>query len=165
MPVRFPRTFMIPLFIVGFLFAALLAVLYSRTLMVQNLPEQQTFAAGHVPSPLPDGMLRGSVPGHKGAPGGWLGKKFNAKNGTGINVLQAGATTEEKYIFRTYTGTGLRDNIQVYKIDYDIARNPWWLRRVMDEIVEVSPGRYLGKLHLRIVPGVPFTLAYFWLER
>lgn len=37
-------------------------------------------------------------------------------------------------------------------------------RRTTDEIVQVESGTYLGKVHLHILPGYPFTMGYFRLE-
>jgi hypothetical protein len=35
----------------------------------------------------------------------------------------------------------------------------------VDELVETSPEKYLGKLHIQIFPGLSFALGYFSLER
>lgn len=135
-----------------------------RTWQMEHSANQKSFTDGIVPNPLL-GLYAGSVPGHTVS---WLGKKFlpaqagNAASGSGVNVFQDG----ERYPFTTSVGGGLRDTkIQVFKIDYDTPRNPFWLRLILDEIVQVSPGHYLGKLHVRIIPGYPFTLAYFELKK
>ena len=70
----------------------------------------------------------------------------------------------ERQPFKTYYGNGLRDkNLNVLVLDYDIPENPFWLRYIRDEIVQVAPNQYLGKLHLRVI-GFAFTLGYFELE-
>ena len=151
-----------------------------RTWQLERSANQKVFAGGTVPNPLPNGLYNGTVPGHTVS---WLGKKFfatgesasggDASEGTGINVftpldmkLSNGVTTTEKYPFKTYIGKGAHDGaLDVIKIDYNIAGNPLWLRPILDEIVEISPGHYLGKLQLRIIPGYPFTLTYFELTK
>lgn len=69
------------------------------------------------------------------------------------------------YPFRTYMERGTVDRDRdVFKIDYDIPANPFGLiRRVLDEVVEVAPGYFLGKAHLRL--GARWrTVAYFALQ-
>ena len=134
-----------------------------RNWQMERSPSQKIFESGKVPDPLPDGLYQGSVPGHQVS---WLGKKFNQASSTGINVFQNGTTTTEEYPFLTLVGSGVRDIAkQVFKIDYNIHSNPFWLRFILDEIVETEPGHYLGKLHLTIVPEYPFTLGFFELKK
>jgi hypothetical protein len=68
--------------------------------------------------------------------------------------------------FRTYVGPGRDDpDIQVLKIDYDLDVNPSFIvRDVLDELVQVDEGYYLGKalLHWR---GRWRCAAYFTLEK
>ncbi len=129
-----------------------------RTWKVQNSPNQKLFLKGHIPSPLPDGLYKGSVGNIKT---GWEGKKFDASSSSGINLISG----KEQYPFKTYAGKGLADNIDVLKIDYNLPQNPFWLRFILDEIVEVEKGKFLGKVHLNLIPGLPFSLGYFRLEK
>ena len=139
-----------------------LIVGFVRNYQVAHNDAAQKFLAGKVPNPSPGGFYEGTVPGHKVS---WLGKKFTSPT-AGVNVFKDGESTREKYPFVTSVGTGLKDReIQVLKIDYAIPENPFWLRPIIDEIVEVAPGEYLGKLHVRIIPGFPFTLAFFNLKK
>jgi hypothetical protein len=139
--------------------AIVIAFGLARTWQVGRDPLNAAFRAGIVPSPALDGPYHGSVPGHTVS---WLGKKMNAADNAGINVFTDG----DKYPFATSVGAGLRDtDIQVLKIQYDVPGNPWWLRLVLDEMVQVAPGKYLGKVNLQIVPGMPFTIGYFRLEK
>jgi hypothetical protein len=126
-----------------------------------NYKEQ--FLTGALPLPFPDGAYHGTVPGYRVS---WLGKKFNATDHSGINLFTNGkGGFSEKYRFKTYTGAGLKDNkVNVVKIDYDIPENPFWLRWILDEIVEVTPGRYLGKMIIRL-PGFSFAPIYFTLAK
>ncbi len=130
-----------------------------RTWQVQKSPNQKIFLSGHVPNPKPDGAYKGSVGNIKT---GWQGKKFDATSSSGINLISG----KKQYPFKTYTEKGLADkNLDVFKIDYNVPQNPLWLRLILDEIVEVSPNHYLGKVHLKIIPGLPFSLGYFNLEK
>ena len=116
---------------------------------------------GSIPEPLPDGDYKGRVAGYSGS---WLGKSFDANRSTGINLLKSSRGTEERYPFVTWVGQGLADPVEVVKIDYDIAGNPLWLRSILDEIVEIGPEHYLGKVHLRL-GAVHFNVGYFELRK
>lgn len=140
-----------------------LAYSYYRTLLSEGSPKQAAFAQGTFPFPLPDGLLKGSVNGHQVS---WKGKKLDATNQTGINIFVVENGEEERYPFKTYRAKGLRNpEIDVFRIDYDLPDNPIWLRRITDEIVQIEKGTYLGKVHLRVLPGYPFTMGYFRLEQ
>ncbi len=83
----------------------------------------------------------------------------------GINEFH-GRDTFARYPFRMEVGKALVDqNKQVLRIDYNIPANLPWIRFVLDEVVETRPGHFLGKMHLRIIPKLPFTLAYFELDK
>ncbi len=153
--------------LLGFAFLALVLTIIIgvlRTWHTERSLNQQVFLRGTVPNPLPDGLYRGTVPGYTVS---WLGKKFNAANSKGSNIFNDGnGVRGERYPFITSVGRGLHDNnLNVLKIDYDTPGNPLWLRFLVDEIVEIAPDKYLGKLHARIIPGYPFALGYFELER
>lgn len=112
----------------------------------------------------------------------WRGKVFHAAEGSGGNLFTARSAPLIRpfdpavradapglvyaYPFRTYTAPGVIDrDRQVLKIDYDLPANPFGLiRRVLDELVEVAPGYYLGKAHLR-VRGHWRTVANFALAK
>lgn len=126
-------------------------------------PFQKMFLTGHVPGPLPGGFYAGSVPNYRGS---WKGKKFNQAAATGVNIFATsldGTQTKEQYPFKTYVGQGLQDpDLQVLKLDYNLPENPLWLRPIVDEIVELEPSHYLGKMHL-VLMGHTLTLAWFEL--
>lgn len=129
-----------------------------RTVQTEKNEAQTRFAAGSMPDPLPNGKYKGIVVDYKGE---WKGKSFNAAESTGIN--QFGDT--DKYPFKTYTATGLRDaNLKVLRIDYNVADNPLYLRFLRDEITQVSPGHYQGKIMIQWF-GAVFTVGYFQLEQ
>lgn len=139
----------------------LIGLFVVRTVMVEHSATQKEFDGGRVPAPLPDGFYKGSV---SFPHGGWKGKSFSAKSGTGINIL--GDANEQRYPFKTYVAKGLRDpTLDVLRIDYSDPVNSWWLRRIVDEIVQVGEQKYLGKVHLKVIPGFPFTIGFFRLEK
>lgn len=124
---------------------------------MQHSEKARIFSKGSVPEKLPYGYYKGSF---RNTP--WLGKKFDAAHGKGINVFEK----EEAFTFKLYRGKGVADpRLDVIKIDYSVNEKPWWLRFILDEAVEVKPGQLLGKIHLTIIPGFPFTIGYFELTQ
>ncbi len=101
----------------------------------------------------------------------WVGKRFDAETQTGDNMMLPSARLPSKlfwpgyrfrsmgdgryaaFPFRTYEGAGVVDtDRRVLKIDYDRDENPSFLiRDILDELVQVVPGVYLGKALLRRV--------------
>jgi hypothetical protein len=99
----------------------------------------------------------------------WLGKRFDAETATGDNIMLPSARLPSKllwpdyqflslgdgryaaFCFRTYAGAGAVDpDRRVLKIDYDLNENPAFLiRAILDELVLIVPGVYLGKALLR----------------
>lgn len=130
-----------------------------RTEMMERHSNQRVFESGQVPDPLPNGFYQGNEQTGIGA--SWMGKLFDQTKQTGINRFNDG----DRFHFKTYQSPGLRDhNTTVLKIDYNQSGNPWWLRFIVDEIVEVEPGKYLGKVHVKVLPWPTFTLMYFELS-
>jgi hypothetical protein len=155
------RTILIALCIVIFLGVVGIG---ARHLMVQSSDQQKLFLAGTVPDDLPDGVYNGEFP----MAIQWKGKRFDAKRGTGVNLFRDGIqAVHEDLIFVMDVGPSLieREDFQVIKIDYDLAENPWWVRLVVDEIVLVEPGRYLGKVHVKLLPGVRVAVGFFELQQ
>jgi hypothetical protein len=79
-----------------------------------------------------------------------------------------GPKTYRGFAFQTYTAPGLFDTDRtVLKIDYNLKENPaLTVRRVLDELVQLDDGLYLGKAHVRWwwqPVGSWQTVAYFSL--
>lgn len=147
-------------FLILVLIAILLALL--RTIQIQNSHQQKEFLKGSIPKELPDGLYRGKV----GIKTTWQGKRFDASGSAGINVFKKDNKITESYPFKTSVGFGAQDKkLKVIKIDYSQNQSPWWLKYILDEVVEISPGKYLGKLHITAIPGIPFSLGFFRLEK
>ena len=113
-------------------------VLVWRTSKIQSDEREAEFLSGKLPPDPPDGFYKGTATKYKTS---WLGKKFNSTDSTGINVFDNGKGEKfDKYSFVTYSAKGLLDkNLDVLKIDYNVRGNPFWLRFIVDEIVEVKP--------------------------
>jgi hypothetical protein len=124
-------------------------------------PSQERFRQGSIPQPLPDGDYKGSVAFYSG---GWIGKTFDAKTSMGKNLFRSPKGVEQRYPFRTLVGPGLADPIQVLKIDYDVDDNPPWIRGIVDEIVQVGPEHYLGRIHLHL-GSIYLSVGYFELKK
>jgi len=115
----------------------------------------------------------------------WQGKSFDASAATGLNrfavlpgvrvgfrILWPGyrpvsrsADRIEAFEFRNRLGEGAVDpGLKVYKIDYDFESNPGFIiRRILDELVQVEEGVYLGKVLMRL--GRRFhPIGFFMLE-
>jgi hypothetical protein len=153
------------MFAIPLIFLLIVGLLFLfRTLYVQVKPQQKEFMSGEIPKKMPDGFYNGSVGLSQTA---WLGKRFNAEKQAGINKFKnEDDDVVEVFPFVTYIGKGLIDKEKdVIKIDYSKNRSPWWIRFILDEIVEVGPDSYLGKVHINIIPGMPFTVGYFRLTK
>jgi hypothetical protein len=112
----------------------------------------------------------------------WTGKRFDAATERGDNLLTASARMPTKVLwpsyrperveggqaafrFRTYVSPGSVDpDLETLKIDYDSDENPGFLiRDILDELVQVVRGAYLGKVLLRR-RGAWWLVGYFGLE-
>ncbi len=100
----------------------------------------------------------------------WQGKTLSAASSTGINQFTKSGRAPLKMLFpkynpenegpdgfqafpfRTRIAPGALDpDIQVFKIDYDFEANPDFLiRKILDELVQIEPGVYLGKVLFRV---------------
>ena len=99
----------------------------------------------------------------------WLGKKFDREANEGINILRPAARSQLKVLWRSYEPNVASDgnleafpfrtriapgaidpNVDVLKIDYDYEANPSFIiRHILDELVQIDDGLYLGKILYR----------------
>jgi hypothetical protein len=155
------------------------------TVVVGTSRRQKEFLDGSVPQAAPEGFYNGSAYLLGGGPVPWLGKSFDSANSTGFNIFTpqgAGLLkiltplyklfrkntdgNTDAFFFKTRTGPALKDGaLNVIKLDYDSAENPFLIRIILDEIVETAPGQYLGKVHLKVFPGVYSTIGFFGLQK
>lgn len=115
----------------------------------------------------------------------WKGKSFDPTSNQGDNTFHRSAfglshvlwpfyrgyrddtpQTYRAFAFRTYVAPGKDDpDVQVFKLDYDSPDNPSTsIRRLLDEVVQVENGVYLGKVHLKLWWGQWQMVAYFGLR-
>jgi hypothetical protein len=157
----------------------------------------ELFGNGRAPDPSPDGLLRGRALASTITPAldamgrrlsavymPWLGKKFDAAAGRGVNVLTPSAIKPMKVLWPSYEPLSVfADRIEAFgfttrlergavdpdlsvlKIDYDFAENPGLIiRRVLDELVQLDDGLYLGKVLYRL-RGSFRLIGFFSLEQ
>lgn len=100
----------------------------------------------------------------------WIGKRFRAADSGGENLLKSSVrpvasllwpgykqiTVEDNgnlagFRFKTHSGPGRLDpDRRTLTLDYDLEENPRFLvRNTLDELVEIVPGTYLGKMLYR----------------
>ncbi|KAA1419283.1 hypothetical protein F0U44_12620 [Nocardioides humilatus] len=114
----------------------------------------------------------------------WEGKRFDAESGTGDNRMTDQSVIVSKVLwplysmkesaegrlafdFKTYVEAGKDDpDRQVMVIDYaDVESNPRLLiRSIRDELVQIVPGAYLGKILYRLPTKSYVKLGYFALR-
>jgi len=171
--------------VIAAIFIAAIFILGSlTTLLIERSPYQQTFVEGRAPDPSPDGFHPGEAHVLLDKKTPWRGKSFDAKNQVGFNIFtplgarilkfasplyQKFSVNEEgntrAYYFKTCVGKGKKDvNTEVFKLDYDMPENPFWIRAILDEVVEIAPQQYLGKIHVKVLPGFFISIGYFGLR-
>lgn len=82
----------------------------------------------------------------------WRGKAFShvsQDRGDGINRIRLGADMTW-YPFETSIAPSVVDGAPCLYLNYDLDKNPWFIRRIRDELREVSPGLYLGPALARV---------------
>ena len=114
----------------------------------------------------------------------WQGKTFDPVSMTGFNRFSADVRTPLRLIWPSYTPIrtdgevvqafpfrnriergAIDPDVKVLKIDYDFEANPSLLiRRILDELVQVDDGLYLGKVLMRW-RGSFRRAGFFSLER
>ena len=98
----------------------------------------------------------------------WDGKTFTARSdreGEGINRIQIpGALGRQNlFPFHTLFGASAIDGQPALVLDYDLPENPPWIRKIHDEVREVSPGLFYGPAMWKASAG-PRTLLWFGLD-
>lgn len=151
------------LVVVIFLASIFLLLGYVRTYMVEQKSEQVSFTKGTADLSALDGDYNGVAHGYSGT---WQGKTIFKNKQTGINRFLYGEKLEQKYPFALSVHKALRDTGKdVIVLNYNQLGNPWWLKYIVDEIVQTGPQEYLGKVHVKITSDIVFTLGYFSLTK
>ncbi len=114
----------------------------------------------------------------------WLGKSFDPERSAGVNVLTRAAKAPMKTLWPSYTPERELDDrfecfpfrtrvapgevdpeVDVLKIDYDFDANPSFvIRHILDELVDIGDGTYLGKILYRTTNGFR-PIGFFSLQR
>lgn len=146
---------------------------------------QREFVEGAAPRTAPDGFYRGQAHIFFDKQTPWLGKSFDAGSHLGFNIFTPhGAAllkilspfykrfavnregNTDAFYFQTRIAPGLKDKeVSVFKLDYDAPENPFPIRIILDEIVEIAPEQFLGKIHLKVFPRFYSTIGYFGLRK
>ena len=98
----------------------------------------------------------------------WAGKTFHAERrdaGRGINRVVGGSVLgrQDLFPFHTSFAPSRLDGGPSIVLDYDLPENPPYIRRIHDEIREVSPGIYLGPAMWKHGSGAT-TVLWFALD-
>jgi len=152
--------------VIGLIIIALVAglsLMAYRSWSINHSELQQEFIQGTLPQVLPDGFYQGTVYSIKSD---WQGKRFDSSLAGGINIFGTGKGQVESFAFKMYFGQGIHDpKLGVIKVDYSQLKDPWWVKYVLDEIVETAPKHYLGKITIQVIPGWPIAIGWFRLEQ
>ena len=96
----------------------------------------------------------------------WDGKTFTSTSdarGAGINrVAIPGALGRQRlFPFDTRLGSSRVDGRPAFILDYDLDENPGWIRRIHDEVREVTAGLFLGPAMWKGAEGEATTVLWF----
>jgi hypothetical protein len=94
----------------------------------------------------------------------WSGKNFWAGGGVNRICVPGLIGRQELFPFTSSIGPSLFDGWPTLRIDYDRPDNPWFMRRIHDEIRELEPGLFLG-LDLWKTPEKSIGLVWFALDQ
>lgn len=97
----------------------------------------------------------------------WGGKSFfrgGAKEGLGINRVRLPVGRFEWFPFDTRLEASLVDGKDTIVLDYDKPENPFFIRKIHDEIREVEPGLFLGPAMWKLEGGKAAHVLWFALD-
>lgn len=96
----------------------------------------------------------------------WHGKSFeahNANSGKGINRINLTVTNQDWFPFDTRFEDSKVDGGKCIVLDYDKPENPWFIRKIHDELREVGPKLFLGPAMWKTKSGA-VTVLYFAID-
>ncbi len=91
----------------------------------------------------------------------WKGKVFNS-GFEGMDRIELGRLKGRLANFETTEADCLTGNGRVLKIDYQLTRNPWFLRIFRDDLKKVNDSIFIGRAYVRFFGRFRFAL-YFLL--
>jgi hypothetical protein len=97
----------------------------------------------------------------------WKGKQFETispTEGRGINLVELWPTKQTMFHFETAIVKSLIDgDNDVFSLNYDLPGNPWFIRKIRDDLKKIDEGLFLGTANFRTKSGYRLAL-YFALE-
>jgi hypothetical protein len=95
----------------------------------------------------------------------WGGKTFSGHGtgGTGVNRLHLFGR-HQLFPFHTRVAESAVDGAPCIVLDYDLPDNPGVIRKIHDEVREVSPGLFLGPAMWKTAKGRPALVLWFALD-
>jgi hypothetical protein len=95
----------------------------------------------------------------------WGGKTFagSGASGAGVNRLHLFGR-HHVFPFHTRVAASAIDGAPCVALDYDLPDNPGVIRKIHDEVREVSPGLFLGPAMWKRAKGQPALVLWFALD-
>jgi len=96
----------------------------------------------------------------------WDGKTLTSddpQSGMGINRIQLGVSMDW-FAFKTRVETSVVDGEDTIVLDYEQPGNPWFIRKIHDELRQVSPGMFLGPAMWKRSESDPVNVLWFALD-
>lgn len=96
----------------------------------------------------------------------WDGKTLtadDAQSGQGINRIQLGKSMDW-FRFATRVEPSVIDGRDTIVLDYEQPGNPWFIRKIHDELREVSPGIFVGPAMWKRSESDPANVLWFALD-
>jgi hypothetical protein len=90
----------------------------------------------------------------------WGGKSFTSRGtqrGDGINRVRV---LGDLFRFETHVGPSKVDGKPCLILDYDLPQNPWFIRKIHDELRQVSPRSFLGPAMWKMRSGAKLVLYF-----
>jgi hypothetical protein len=139
----------------------------AKQLLKMSQQELDAMFSAHDAGPIPDGEAKGTAiiaPGTSSSEKiaelinifGWQGKVFDAKAGLLRNHILA--TGIKAIIARVYNGPSLLDGKECIVLDY--SETSLVASHIRDEIRQIEPGFYLGKVYWDKARLIDFSLDF-----
>jgi hypothetical protein len=96
----------------------------------------------------------------------WDGKTLTSEDetsGAGINRIGVGVTMDW-FSFATRIQPSIVDGADCIVLDYEQPGNPWFIRKVHDELREISPGMFLGPAMWKTGDNAAANVLWFALD-
>lgn len=140
------------------------APLPESVLVLNGRPKGKMLAVRYLDNGLPHSLIAafarlGVFP--------WNGKSFDASTeyaGQGANRIKLIFPQLKLFTFYTRIQPSAIDGRPCILLDYDQPTNPWFIRRIRDELREVANGLFLGPAMARLKDGQAETVLWFGID-